>query len=474
MTIAMLAIAVALTSPEEYVATVPVCTNLIAGRVMGPDGDYNTMRAEDVAWLWEAANERFQTDALGLSDNKTRGIDSRTGRDLSLLNQKIEALTNCWSTFNLDAPLSPSNAVDALPPYPPTGSATNYDMLVLLQAGAAISRWPYYADADEVSFDGAPSLGTATNAFTLFTRERGAGNQRVAWGSSIFSTIEGTFRHEETNEWTTIASGVSDDGYSPWLEVSPHHGGDAYEEPATNYRASVLFDGAWTKGYGSYYAWAQKFINADGTHANDYAGMWSSAVTHQDYSLAEDYDDSNVSISSWGGFATNNMSCLRRDCKALLAVEVRAHRLDTRSYSEEGSSQGVPSWRPSAFIQEELLVSNVSKVVFLLRDARYSVRFGYDGTPYAEFDMDRPGSVAEDAVAAVTELSFFRECDLSYFTPIGKPSRDPPGYGKGASWSISEDVKAESSVTVDLLRIVLILEPDFPATIWKGNPESGD
>lgn len=47
-----------LMSAEDYVFTAPQLPSSIVGRVMGPKGDYRQMRSEDVAYLYEAFEER--------------------------------------------------------------------------------------------------------------------------------------------------------------------------------------------------------------------------------------------------------------------------------------------------------------------------------------------------------------------------------------------------------------------------------
>jgi len=470
--LAMLAIAVALTSPEKYVATIPVCTNLIEGRVMGPDGDYNTMRAEDVAWLWEAVNER--KDMEGGDIYPTSGIDSRTGRTLAGLGAAIATLTNCWNYFALDEPPAYTKPVDFLQE---GQGVTNDAMAMLLQAGAKVGRWPYWPDAASVRFGGAPSLGTATNAFALFTRNGGDAPQRLAIWSGIFYAAVGNYTDATSNEWTTLSTEVRD-GYVE-LTVEPHTNISSYAEYVTNTTGEALFDGSWGKDWGNHYNWTQKFINQDGMHEDDYAGHWASAVTRGDYLTVEKYEPLMLCVVPGG--RTNMTSCIKTDgTMALLAFRVRASRSDAYHYSEGGYSTDAPSWNPAVDDSRVTLSSNVNAYVYCWTSATYVGAWLDDGTSWtglAVFAVNNPDAVLASVIGAVTDIAFFRDCDTSYFSPVltSPPGDFPPAYGKGASWTADETMNVRSWLDVRLEYSVIVPETDFPATVVKGeDPDEGE
>ena len=66
---------------EDYVFTRPVNTNRITGKLMGPKGDYSAMRVEDVAFIYEAVQERNAIIAgsysgFGVSNKFVKGLTS--------------------------------------------------------------------------------------------------------------------------------------------------------------------------------------------------------------------------------------------------------------------------------------------------------------------------------------------------------------------------------------------------------------
>ena len=72
----ILAVALSLTSPKDYVYTTPLCgTNQIVGIGMGENADYMIVRAEDVAFLREAYAERTDVHWAVIPDG-TNAIDT--------------------------------------------------------------------------------------------------------------------------------------------------------------------------------------------------------------------------------------------------------------------------------------------------------------------------------------------------------------------------------------------------------------